>query len=85
MTENGGESSERVPPPGPWPGQTESAQAQWSTPGEPGGPSWGSSSDGPTTYVSDTAPSGIERPEIVIGAALVGGLLLAMLLRRLAR
>ena len=88
------DAGDRVPPPGPWPKEADRAQPPWTASGEPKGPAWASDAaraagsagtPGSWSAAEDTIGSGIERPEIVIGAAFVGGLLLAMLLKRLAR
>jgi hypothetical protein len=85
MSESGEDSAARIPPPGPWATETAGAQAQWTAP-DASGPSWPSSSDGSGgAFSSGPQPLYVQRPEIVIGAAFVGGLLLAMLLKRLAR
>jgi hypothetical protein len=103
MTEHSDEAAEQtpsddaggqVPPPGPWPSQTDRTQPAWTAGGEPNGPAWGSPAAGASgpavtggswSASADSIASGIEHPEIVIGAAFVGGLLLAMLIKRLAR
>jgi hypothetical protein len=85
MSESGEDAAAPIPPPGPWATETASAQAQWSAPGE-AGPAWAASPDGSgSSFSSGPQPLYVQRPEILIGAAFVGGLLLAMLLKRLAR
>jgi hypothetical protein len=90
----GDDAGGRIPPPGPWPKEADRAQPAWTGSGEPKGSAWAPDTAGAADSAAtagswsasgDAIGSGIEHPEIVIGAAFVGGLLLAMLLKRLAR
>ena len=87
MSESGEASGGRTPPPGPWPSAAEGESAQWTAAADAATPTWASSPDGDagSSLAAAPQPLYVERPEIIIGAAFVGGLLLAMLLKRLAR
>jgi hypothetical protein len=74
--------TEDAPPPGPWLDQPD-AQQHWAAEGPHPGPSWTPPSGSPSG--ASRVQALMQRPEFVIGAAFVGGLVLATILKRLAR
>ncbi len=82
MTDQSHDVTEEAPPPGPWLNQPDSAQS-WAAEGPHPGPSWTAAPES-SSGVSQVRAV-LARPEVVIGAAFAGGLVLAMILKRLAR
>jgi hypothetical protein len=84
-----------VPPPGPWLRDAGEPQAKWALDGEVTGPDFGrlAESDGdwsggdrsPRQSMLETVLNRLDRPEIVIGAAFIAGVVLATVVKRLAR
>ncbi len=84
-------------PPAPWLHTAEPVPPpNWATQGSHPGPSWpspagdssNSDSDGASRYASAASTVqaiSLERPEVIIGAAFAGGLLLALFIKYLAR
>lgn len=86
------EPEPHAPPPGPWENQPGAPQAKWAVDSETARPSFraapadggsGAAPSSHSTTVIETLLTAAERPEIVIGAAFVGGVLLAMIFKRL--
>jgi hypothetical protein len=78
----------------PWTGGREPSGPAWTPNSDSAIPATASDAPYTSPYSSPTSRSptaadviaaGLERPEVVIGAAFVGGLLLATILKRLAR
>ncbi|MGO9903984.1 MAG: hypothetical protein ACLP0J_30930 [Solirubrobacteraceae bacterium] len=98
MTENTQSATDQAQPPVPWLKQPDAGFVpNWAQEGEHPGPSWPPSS---IEAAAGGAPAGQsplraaqaslqalarDRPEAIVGAAFAGGLVLALILKRLAR
>ncbi len=83
MTDQSHDVTEDAPPPGPWLDPPGGAQHNWAAEGPHPGPSWTPPPEAPPSVSHVQAL--LRRPEFVIGAAFAGGLVLATILKRLAR
>ncbi len=97
MSENAHSSTDRPQPPAPWLQQTDGTVPNWALESpHPGPPSQPPLPHSPVDGTREGAPSrgslqssisslATDRPEVVIGAAFVGGVVLALIIKRLAR
>ncbi len=99
MTDAARAAGEQTLPPAPWQSQNDLAPPNWALEGPHPGPPWQTftdpdeSGDGEHRSPLDTLKrsdvlkraDALKRPEVMLGVAFAGGLLLASILKRLAR